>query len=1458
MRHMKKIIQLILVLFVAFTAHAQLLSWSPQFPNDNSTITITVDATKGNQGLKGYTGTVYMHLGVITNLSTAPGDWKYVPTTWASTSAPVATALGSNKWSFTIANPRAYFNSGAGGVPAGETILKIALLFRDASGNLVQKNTDGSDMFVPIYASGSNHIQFTTPSIVPTSTLSHEPITATIHQTVAVAATASTTTGVLNLYYNGAKITGPISGVAVITGNALVTGTGNQQIISELVLGGVSYYDTANFYVAPVTVVASLPAGVVEGINYATNCTSVTLVLFAPSKSDAMVIGDFAGSNWMPQAAFQMNKTPDGNYYWLTINGLTSGQEYAFEYLVDNAIYIADPYSEKILDPNNDQYIPAATYPGLKPYPVNANVSAGKNGIVSVLQTCAPAYNWQVSNFTKPDKRNLITYELLVRDFGDARNYQMLIDTIGYFKRLGINAIELMPVNEFSGNESWGYNPTFYCALDKAYGTKNKFKEFIDLCHQNGIAVIMDAVYNHMDAYSNPEGRLYWDAAAGKPAANSPWFNQSAPHPYSVFEDLNHTSTATQYLVERAMEYWLKEYKVDGFRLDLAKGFTQTQSTSTTVENYDATRVANLNRYYDYIVPKFPGTYMILEFLGQQRQEEQEYAAKGFMLWGNNNATYNQNTMGYSSNADFSKIVYNSPQERFTTPSEMGYMESHDEERLMYKNEQFGNTSGAYNVKTVATALERQAAAAAVFFTVPGPKMFWQFGERGYDISLGFGGSNVANKPPHWEYMADANRLKLWNTYAQLIKLRLNNPAVFNNTTFTYDFNDNNGLFRKLQIADPLAAGIKVTVIANLDVTPQTRSITFQSAGDWNNYLSNGTGSGINGITGTVFNLSAATQSVTLQPGEYHVYVSVPACATIAPVATSPVTYCQNAAATDLTATGTNLLWYSTATGGIGTATAPIPLTTNIGSIVYYVSQTNGCESARLPITVNVTASTPVPVVTTPVNYCKGVTPVALSATGTGLLWYTAATGGTGTATVPVPSTVTTGTTVFYVTQTLSCGESERAAITVNVSPAPTAPAVVNPVVFCQNTTAKALTATGTNLLWYTSSSGGAGNTVAPVPSTTAAGNIVYYVSQAVNGCESERASITATIKATPVMPLVSSPVAYCQNVAADVLSATGTTLLWYDNATGGTGVATAPTPSTAVAGSIIYYVSQTTNGCESPRAAITVNTTALPVIPSVVGAITYCQHETTTALSATGTDLLWYAIATGGTGSATAFVPTTELAGNTTYYVSQRNSCGESGRAAITVMVKATPEPPTGLLASEITLTTARLSWTALPAIFYSVDYKVANSSSWINALSNSTAGNVVIENLSQATIYDWRVSANCTSIGNANFSTAQFTTASRNNTITNIKDGFGIKISPDPAVGQVVIDYVVPGNGKVNLSLITALGQRIQHLFSGPQNQGQYQLILPYQLKGINSGNYFIRLEQNGKGHYIQFIKK
>jgi glycosidase len=1198
-----------LFLTLAIGAQAQrLLSWSPEFPLDNSNLVITVDCNKGNQGLLNYGGgnsaDVYVHVGVITNLSTGPSDWKYVKFTWATTDPLAkATALGANKYQYTINNPRSFF-----GIPTGETIKKVNVIFRNGAGTLKQVNSDGGDMYIPVYAAGEFAVRLNQPPFEPRYVLWPEPLNIAVGGNVAIAGVASANAN-LTLKLDGAVISTATT-AASIAANPAITTACEHKIVLEGNDGNGIKKDSFSFYINSATTVAPLPAGVREGINYAANNTSVTLVLYAPNKNNVIVTGDF--TNWATLCSNQMNKTPDGNYYWITINGLTPGTEYGYQYLVDGTIKIADPYAQKILDPNNDPFINATTYPALKPYPTGLTTD-----LVSVLQTAEPLYNWQVTNFTKPDKKNLVTYELLVRDFTAQHSYQSLIDSMQYFKNLGINAIELMPVNEFSGNESWGYNPNFYFAPDKYYGTKNKLKEFIDKCHQNGIAVILDVVYNQCDNAA-PQAKLYWDATNNRPAANNPWLNTAAPHPYSVFNDFNHTSTATQYLVKRSLMFWAEEYKVDGFRFDLAKGFTQTATTTTTVELYDASRVANLKRYYDTVIQNIPNEYMILEFLGSTpAQEEQEYTASGWMVWGNSNPTYNQCTMGYVDNSDIRAMVYNSPLRNFSNPGVMGYSQSHDEERTMYKNLQFGNSAGGYNVKSLATALRQEEAAASVLFTIPGPKMIWQFQERGYDSSINANGGRTANKPPLWQYMTDPNRKALYDAYSNMIKFRLSNPALFNSSSFSYDFNS--GLYKIFQIADPAAGGKKITVVANMDVTAQTKSVAFQTTGDWTSVITNGNGTGVNGAAGTSFNVSSATQSITLQPGEYHIYVSVPSCATALPVATSAISYCQNAAAVPLTATGTGLLWYTVASGGTGTATAPTPVTTMVGAVTYYVSQTIGCESARLPINVTVTATTPPPTATSPLTYCINTTATQLTATGTSLLWYTAATGGTGSATAPTPLTTATGNTLYYVSQTQSCGESPRAAITVTVNPVPV---------------------------------------------------------------------------------------------------------------------------------------------------------------------------------------------------------------------------------------------PPASLTATNITMNSAVLSWNAIASVYYTVEYKAATATIW-SVATITTPGTVAITGLTPATTYNWRASANCTATAINNYTNAQFSTSSHNNNITNIKNGFGIKISPNPFKGSAIIDYIVPGNGLVSIMVMDVYGHRLQSLYNATQNQGQYQLLINSQLTGLAAGCYFIKVEQNGKGYFTKFFK-
>lgn len=349
--------------------------------------------------------------------------------------------------------------------------------------------------------------------------------------------------------------------------------------------------DSTQFVIMKNQVVRNLPlpAGNQIGINYGSDPTKVTLALYAPQKNFIYVIGDF--NDWKVDSSYYMNRyevKPDSVIWWITLTNLVPGQEYGYQFLIDGNLRIYDPYTEKVLDPVYDPAIPSSVYPNLKSYPTQKT-----SNLVSVLQTGQTPYAWKVQQFVRPPKESLVIYELLVRDFVSTHSYKTIKDTLSYFKKLGVNAIELMPVTEFEGNDSWGYNVATYFAPDKYYGTKNDLKALIDACHQNGIAVIMDIVLNH--AYnSNSMAQMYWDNINNRPAANNPWFNQVSPNQvYSYGNDFNHQSLATKYFVDRVTSFWLTEYKFDGFRFDFAKGFTNTPGEGTP---YDASRIAVLER----------------------------------------------------------------------------------------------------------------------------------------------------------------------------------------------------------------------------------------------------------------------------------------------------------------------------------------------------------------------------------------------------------------------------------------------------------------------------------------------------------------------------------------------------------------------------------------------------------------------------------------------------------------------------------------------------------------------------------------------------------------------------------------------------------------------------------------------------------------------------------------------
>ncbi len=681
-----------------------------------------------------------------------------------------------------------------------------------------------------------------------------------------------------DLYINNV-LTNEQDNIAHFTYDYTVSETSGSNNVKIVATAGANVAETAFQYtISANSPSAQRPSGIIDGINYnPLDNTKVTLCLWAPGKNSVYALGDF--SDWSVSSQNLMKR--DGEHFWIELTSLTPGLEYGFQYLINETIYVADPYAGKILDPD-DQYISPSTYPDLKKYPAKALHDKWYFNRVAIFQTAQQAYAWKVTNFKKPVKENLVIYELLIRDFfaSDSRTYKNLVDTVSYFKRLGVNAIELMPIMEFNGNESWGYNPTFLFAPDKSNGTRNQLKAFVDQCHQQGIAVILDIAMNHHDA-PNPYVLMDFDFTAFKPTPDNKWFNVTATHPYSVFYDMNHESAYTKKYLDTVNYYWLHEFNVDGYRFDLSKGFTQTNNPNdvNAWSAYDASRIAILKRMADKVWSHTPNAYIILEHFSANDEEKElaEYRANeghGMMLWGNLNYAYNQNTMGFADGSDISSVYHAS--RNWNTPHVVGYMESHDEERLMYKNLQYGNFTTSYNVKSISTAINRIKAASVMFYTIPGPKMLWQFGELGYDQSINRcddGTINtscrVTSKPVKWDYLNDPTRYSLFTHTADIIRLR-NTYSVFTSGDVTLQ--GGNTLIKQITLKNKPYTDIPTTenqmnvqVAANFDVVDQTFFMSFPHTGTWYDYYAHGKELVVN----------TTPLSLTLIAGEYKLYTDV-------------------------------------------------------------------------------------------------------------------------------------------------------------------------------------------------------------------------------------------------------------------------------------------------------------------------------------------------------------------------------------------------------------------------------------------------------------------------------------------------------------------------------------------------------------------------------------------------------
>lgn len=827
----------------------QIISYVPAGASADEEITITYNAALGGGELAD-ADKIYIHSGIIV-AGPRSEAWTNVVGNWGEDDGigEMTKVDGSeNIWEITLSpSIRDYYS-----MSSDQVGYRIGFVFRNADGSVKASAQPDNYEWGEVASNGDFYINLSVDnSVVITSPLSSEIILQE-GENVTVSAEASSEVTSMELF---TIIDGQSTSIASVSSGTTISASYSppvsQEVEFEVVaeLNETTAQDSiiSNIAILQTVVEEPLPDGLLKGINYdQADPTKVTLVLEAPQKDFVYVVGDF--NDWKFDNNYFMKK--DGDLFWLEINQLTPGQEYIFQYWVsdglDEVVKVGDPYAEKVVDPWNDEFIEESVYPDLIQY------NRDQNGIATVLQTDQEPYIWADSeaSWQRPAEQDLMVYELLIRDFVGTHRYQEVLDSLDYLKRLGVNAIELMPIMEFEGNSSWGYNPSYFFAPDKYYGTKNDLKKFIEVCHQNGFAVILDMVLNHAFG-QNAMVRMYWDDANNRPAADNPWFNQEPRHPFNVGFDFNHSSDYTKNFVDSVNQYWIQEYHFDGYRFDLSKGFTQNFTTDVGVwSSYDVGRVATLKRMYDQIRAYDETAYVILEHFGDT-QEENELGAYGMLMWRNSHFDFVPALIGDGGNLQSANSTYH-----------VSYMESHDEQRVMYEMQNFGQSEGNYDIANTAAALERAKMATAFLFLQPGPKMLWQFGELGYDLNINFNG-RTGEKPLPWGasglgYYEDELRQYVYDAYDAVLELRNSYPQAIKQEFFTGDLSST---VKTITIDH---SDIDIVAIGNFGTAFEDAAFQFTKTGDWYDYFS-----------GETVSVSSVSATQTLQAGEFKIFTDI-------------------------------------------------------------------------------------------------------------------------------------------------------------------------------------------------------------------------------------------------------------------------------------------------------------------------------------------------------------------------------------------------------------------------------------------------------------------------------------------------------------------------------------------------------------------------------------------------------
>lgn len=796
---------------IRFDVSAAMFSTSPGIlQEDSKDVRIIFDASQSEVAAIQKATALYAHIGVT--FESAPAQWTHVIGSWSTnTDNKKFVKNNAGLWELPIGDIRTYF----GITDNSEKIAKIAIIARTADGK-----SQTADHFIDIAEPG---FQIRLDHDAPSNVLSQAcKITFSL---------LSTNPCDLSLSVDGTTIASKTNTTSISVSHEFNAVGSFNQVVATARNGATTLNRELTIAYPGQSPLVNYPGGEPRQGAIRNADGTVTFCIAAPEKKSVLLHGSW--NDYAPTKKSLMNRHDHKgvSYFWTTTEQpLEDGKYWPYYYSVDGSKSVGDPYAKMILDPWNDKSIPAGCFEDMPAYPHHLF----NDKVLAVYRSDMDEYDWDDAtlNFDIPNHQNLIIYELLLRDFtGDGSDidgkrfgtFRSALPKIQYLKNLGINAVELMPVMEFSGNNSWGYNPNFYMAVDKAYGTPSDMRDFVAECHRNGIAVILDIVLNHADGL-HPWYQMY-------DASKSPFFNSKAPHSYNAFNDWNQDYPLVASYWSDVLKFWMEAYKVDGFRFDLVKGLGSNESYGTggnaATDRYNASRIARMKELHAVIKSVKPDGIHVNELLGTS-DEENENGADGQLNWVNINGA----------SATYAKGV-GTPDLRGFYASQWGrrvgqtvdYAESHDEKRIARAIVESGHSSVKYSGSTPSeAAIKRLGAVAAQMLLCPGAKMIWQFGELAADDMQGSEMEKLRAIQPKWDYLNDPVRKSLHNLYRTLCHFRLMNNDLFSGDKAECIINGLSSPIAQQRSITLRSDNKEVIAMFNPDVTGSRRTVSVSAA----------------------------------------------------------------------------------------------------------------------------------------------------------------------------------------------------------------------------------------------------------------------------------------------------------------------------------------------------------------------------------------------------------------------------------------------------------------------------------------------------------------------------------------------------------------------------------------------------------------------------------------------------